>query len=44
MDDLTTSISAYFDTEIDRSGDIAKLFIEETLSRNEFHTSHLCWE
>ena len=39
MDDLTTSISAYFDTEIDRSGDIAKLFTEEALSRNEFHTT-----
>ncbi|MDG1332000.1 MAG: Crp/Fnr family transcriptional regulator [Crocinitomicaceae bacterium] len=38
MNELTQSISAYFDTELDRSNDIADLFTEEKLSRNEFHT------
>lgn len=38
MNELTESISAYFDTELDRSVDIAAMFTEEKLSRNEFHT------
>lgn len=38
MNELTQSISAYFDTELDQSVNIADMFTEERLSRNEFHT------
>ena len=38
MNDLTQSISACFDTEVNHSNDIAKMFFEEKLERNEFHT------
>lgn len=39
MKELTTSISAYFDTNADRSIKIAELFTEEKLDRNAFHTT-----
>lgn len=39
MIELTTSISAYFDTDVDRSEKIADLFVEKTLHRNAFHTT-----
>jgi hypothetical protein len=38
MNELTQSISTYFDMELDRSNDIAEMFVEENLERNEFHT------
>jgi CRP-like cAMP-binding protein len=39
MNELTQSISTYFDLEEDHSNDLADLFIEERLNRNEFHTN-----
>lgn len=38
MDNLVTSIRTYFDTDVDRSEDIAKLFVDEQLKRGAFHT------
>ena len=39
MNELTSYISAYFDTETERSDKIATLFTEKTLAKDEFHTT-----
>ena len=39
MNELTNYISTYFDTELKSSNEIAKLFVEKKLTRNEFHTT-----
>lgn len=38
MNELTNYISSYFDTESKSSNEIAKLFVEKKVVRNEFHT------
>ena len=39
MNELTSYIQTYFDTAEEQSNEIASLFVEEKLARNEFHTT-----
>lgn len=38
MNELTQSISAYFDIEVDPSNELADLFVEDFLNKKDFHT------